>query len=395
MAESASPSLRLIALIFLRLGLTAFGGPAAHLSYFYREFVQQRAWLTADDYRDLVALCQFLPGPSSSQTGFGIGLLLGGWRGAWLAFICFTMPTAVLMAWFGYFVMQHGDSQLPWLLQSLLWLSAAVIADAVWSMARQWCLSWRHVLILPIGLLCSLWPSVWLLPGGLLLGAMFGMFWFAKPVVASSFTFPPSLQSAALTRTLVALLLGLVLVATTQPWTLDLIISGFRSGSLVVGGGHLLLPLLQREWLAWPELPEAWLVAGYGAVQALPGPIFSMGAYVGSLVAQLAQAPIWQGAWLGVLSVFLPGFMLLSLCLPIWWRWRQQPRMQAAMAGIGVVVVGLLAGAWWHMLPLWAHSPHDWGMVLLCYVIIARQWLSVPQLAVVLLGWNYLIQLGF
>lgn len=336
---------------FLRLGLTAFGGPVAHLAHFRDEFVVRRGWLDERAWADLVALCQFLPGPASSQAGFALGLMRAGWAGALAAFAAFTLPSAAIML-----ALAQGASSLTGpaaagAVAGLKLAAAAVVAQAVWGMAGALTPD-RVRLTLAVAAVAAvaLVPAPWAMPGAILAGALAGLALRLEPGGAAgdaagrAAPAMPVGRGAALAALALALALlaGLPLLAGLGPaWALA---DGFyRAGALVFGGGHVVLPLLQAETVA-PGLvaPEAFLT-GYAAAQALPGPLFAFGAWLGAL-AQPGPGGA-AGAALALAALFLPGFLLLVAALPFWARLRAAPRARAALAGANAAVVGILAAA--------------------------------------------------
>ena len=338
-AEMPAMSLLGVFLVFLRLGLTSFGGPVAHLAYFRDEFVARRRWLDEQTYAELVALCQFLPGPASSQVGIGIGLLRAGWAGAVVAWLGFTLPSALLMAGFAAGVVANPAWLGTGWLAGVKLAAVAIVAQAVWSMARSHCPDGpRRVLALAALVLC-LSGSGALLPPGVLLGAgLVGGLWLraeTSPGRASWRALSPRVGY------------GLLLVfAAGLAWSLfgaeagtSPLASGvYRAGALVFGGGHVVLPLLQQEFV--PGLMDRdTFIAGYGMAQAVPGPLFSFAAYLGTVAGG------WSGAAMATVAVFLPGALLVLGVMPFWSRWRVQARLRAALSGVNAAVVGLLAAA--------------------------------------------------
>ncbi|GGY35587.1 chromate transporter [Bacterioplanes sanyensis] len=327
---------------FFWLGCTSFGGPAAHIGYFRQQFVVQQGALSGQRFADLLALCQFLPGPASSQLGAAIGFDLAGWRGAIAAFVGFTLPSVLILALLGSSWLWWADSAL---VLALKWLAMVVVADAVWSMAQQFCQSARHKRIaLLVLLLMLLWPTGqwWVL---VLVAA-----WAAWHVQDDS-TSPPNGSTSPsivghfspLALTLLAMFFALLLWAVWPHSSVysDLLALFYRTGATVFGGGHVVLPLLQPELVGQGLLSEAQFNAGYGAAQILPGPLFSVAFF-------FAQG---TGAGIGValsclLAIFLPGFLLLFALLHQWQWLQQQPRLVAALRAVNAAVVGLLAATW-------------------------------------------------
>lgn len=322
--------------VFLRLGLTSFGGPVAHLGYLRNEFVVRRKWLSESTYADLVALCQFLPGPASSQVGFSIGLSRGGLKGGLAAWLGFTMPSAIVMIAFAYGVATFSDALEGGWLRGLKIAAVAVVAQAVWGMATQLCPDrTRTTLALAAAAVCLAWPSAMIQVLVIVGGAIFGFLLYRgepNPVVKGHLSVPTSSRSGAVYLTIFfVLLLGLpALVRVFPSHPLEVFNGFYRSGSLVFGGGHVVLPLLQAE-----VVPPGWLsldafLAGYGAAQAVPGPLFTFAAYLGAVMGP------WPNGWLGgmicLAAVFLPSILLVLGVLPFWEALRRKPAAQSAFA---------------------------------------------------------------
>ena len=381
------PAVRVFA-AFLLLGLTSFGGPVAHIGYFREVFVVRRRWIEERAYADLVALCQMLPGPTSSQVGIGIGLAKAGLPGAAVAWVGFTLPSAVLMVAFGYGVGAYEEAIPAGALQGLKVVAAAVVAQALWGMARTLCPDApRATVAVLAGIAAVLAPSVVTHVAIIAAGALAGLL-FLRPAGDERRT---SLGIAVDRRLAVmllalflALLAGLPILAAAWPVQALMLADGFyRASSLVFGGGHVVLPLLQAEvvppgWVA----PETF-VAGYGAAQAVPGPLFTFAAYLGAI------AGIGPGGALGGLlclaAVFLPSFLLVVGALPFWERLRRLAQAERAMLGVNAAVVGLLGAAFYD--PVWTggiRTPADLALGLAAFVLLAF-W-KVPPWAVVILG---------
>lgn len=344
--QSASPIE--VFLVFLRLGLTSFGGPVAHLGYFQRELVVKRQWLDTAQYSSLLALCQFLPGPASSQAGFALGLLRAGWAGALAAFVGFTLPSALLMLAAALLFEQLTPEVTAPLIHGLKLVAAVVVADAVWSMAGKLCPDTPRRLLALLAALLLVWQSasVWLTVGLVVAGALLGMWQLRHLPTAVSVALPlPYGRRLAwgLLLVFVLLLAGLPLVAGLAPW-LGLADSFYRAGALVLGGGHVVLPLLEQELVVSGQVSASEFLTGYGLAQAMPGPLFTFAAWLGALAGALSLGPV-GGAVLALLALFLPGFLLLLAVLPGWFWLVQQPRVWAAVAGANAVVVGILLAA--------------------------------------------------
>jgi chromate transporter len=372
---------------FLKLGLTAFGGPIAHIGYFRDEFVGRRKWLDEASYADIVALCQFLPGPASSQVGITVGMLRAGLPGALLAWGGFTAPSALAMILFGYGVTAFGDLGHTAWLHGLKIVAVAVVAQAVWGMAQTLCPD-RARITLAIGaaVLALLLPSSIGQVGVIALGALIGWRLLPSGPVNSAAVMPVPLGRRAgliAAATFVVLLVGLPLAAAaSQSHTVALIDAFYRSGALVFGGGHVVLPLLQQE-----VVPPGWIgndgfLAGYGAAQAVPGPLFTFAAYLG---AAMQPAPNgWLGGLICLAAIFLPSFLLLFGALPFWSELRRRADVQSALKGVNAAVVGLLLAALYT--PVWTSAidgPPDFAIAAVAFLLLAF-WKVPPWLVVVL-----------
>jgi len=350
----APPSLLEIFLAALRLGCTSFGGPVAHLGYFRKEYVERRRWLDDAHYADLVALCQFLPGPASSQVGFGIGFLQRGLAGGLAAWCGFTLPSAALMLGFAYGVTALGSLGAAGWLAGLKAAAVAVVAQAVWSMAGSLCPDRpRATLALGAAVVLLLVPAAWSQVAVIALGGALGWWWFRRSASGGEAAAAAIAKRRAGLLWLAAffvLLAGLPLLAavTRQPWLL-IFDRFYRTGSLVFGGGHVILPLLEREVVAPGWLTHDQFLAGYGAAQALPGPLFTLCAYLGALIN------VGPGGWLGgvwaLVAIFTPSVLLVAGALPFWQTLRRRPGAQAALRGANATVVGVLLAALYH--PVW------------------------------------------
>ncbi len=418
-AKDAGRSPWAVFLIFLRLGLTSFGGPVAHLGYFHAEFVARRRWLGERAYADLVALCQFLPGPASSQVGMALGLQRAGYRGALAAWVGFTLPSAIALILFALGLARHGDALPPGVLHGLKVVAVAVVAQAVWGMAGKLCTDRARIGLMALAACAVLaLPTAWAQVGVIAVAGLAGLVLFrtqagggahAPTLVEPRAPEPPTgvreldegprtlhagawgadapaLRGGALwLAAFLALLAGLPLLAALQPegW-LARVDAFYRSGALVFGGGHVVLPLLQAE-----VVPPGWVdnetfLAGYGAAQAVPGPLFTFAAFLGA-AAQGGYGG-WAGGIVCLLAVFAPSFLLVAGALPFWERLRGDARMQAALAGINAAVVGLLLAALYQ--PVWTSAiqgPRDFALALLALVAL-MSWKWPPWLVVAVCG---------
>lgn len=395
--HSARPPWRLAAeifWIFLRLGCTSFGGPIAHLAFFRQEFVDRRRWLDDGRYTDLVALCQFLPGPTSSQVGMGLGLRRAGLGGAIAAWLGFTLPSAAIMIALAWGLESWAGATPDGFLQGLKIAAVAVVAQAVWGMGRSLCPDRGRLTLAGLTAVLALAvPSAWGQLGGIVLGALAGLLFF--PAEPASVPQPASL-SQGWRASLVAGVLFLALLLAPgltgqggQVW--PLFDAFYRTGSLVFGGGHVVLPLLQSEVVAsgWVDAPT--FLAGYGAAQAVPGPLFSLAGFLGA-AASVGPGGAAGGA-LCLLAIFLPGMLLVVAALPHWDRLSQMRRTQTALKGVNAAVVGLLLAAFYD--PVWTSAIRgapDFSLALIAFLVLT-QWRMPPWLVVLcsaLAGWAFL-----
>ena len=380
-------------LVFLTLGLTAFGGPIAHLGYFREEFVAKRKWLTERAYADLVALCQFLPGPASSQVGISLGFLRAGYSGALAAWLGFTMPSVVFLTLLAIGVAQGGDMIPPGVLHGLKVVAVAVVAQAVWGMGRQLCTDARRVTIMAVSACLVLaFPFAWVQVSVILLAAMVGMLMFEPHPDAKHEPLPITIRrrtGMAWLCIFLGLLIGLPILHAWHPsQVLAMFDVFYRTGSLVFGGGHVVLPLLQSEVVNPGWVSETAFLAGYGATQAVPGPMFTFAAFLGASMQDVPTG--WAGGLIAVTAIFLPSFFLVIGALPFWEQIRRNARTQAALSGINAAVVGLLLAALYQ--PVWTSAvlaPKDFGLALLALVALMF-WKLPPWLVVIgcaLAGW--------
>ena len=373
-------------LIFLCLGLTSFGGPIAHLGYFRDEFVVRRQWLSERSYADLVALCQFLPGPASSQVGIALGLSRSGYAGALAAWMGFTLPSAIALILFALGIASYGDAMPAGVLHGLKVVAVAVVAQAVWGMARNLCPDAPRISIMAAATcFVLLVPSAWGQVSVIILAAIVGLLLFKPQQGEAHDPLPISVRRRVGLFWLAlffALLLGLPLLTAVFPsQTLAMMDAFYRAGSLVFGGGHVVLPLLQAEVVPTGWVDNEAFLAGYGAAQAVPGPLFTFAAFLG---ASMNQAPTgWLGGLICLLAIFAPSFLLVVGALPFWEHLRRNLRTQAALLGINAAVVGLLLAALYQ--PVWTsaiHGPQDFGLALVA--LVALMFWKLPPWMVVL-----------
>jgi chromate transporter len=365
---------------FLKLGASSFGGPMAHLGYFRTEFVARRRWLDDHDYSDLVALCQFLPGPTSSQVGMALGLNRAGWTGALMAWLGFTLPSALALILFAYGVAQWAAIASSGVVHGLKVAAVAIVAQAVWGMAKTLCPDrLRAGIAIAATLLVFAVPSSWGQLAAIAFGAIAG-----RLMVGAAGLAPAQHRASRVgTRTGLALLVAFgVLLVALPTWAAlsDSLVAKavavfYQAGALVFGGGHVVLPLLQAG-----VVPPGWVsndsfLAGYGAAQAVPGPLFTFAAYLGTAM----PAPLggWTGGLAMLLAIFLPAFLLVAGALPFWEALRRRTGVQRALAGINAAVVGVLGAALYD--PVWTSSIHshaDFALALAAFGLLVHGRLS-------------------
>jgi chromate transporter len=373
--------------VFLRLGLTSFGGPVAHLGYFREELVTRRHWLEDRTYADVVALCQFLPGPASSQVGIAVGLTRAGYLGALAAWIGFTLPSALAMALFGYGVHAFGDVSRAGWVHGLKVAAVAVVAQAVLGMMRTLAPDRERATLAVICTAIVLAaPTAWGQISAIAVGAVAGIVLLRANAPTDNVALPLAVGRRAgfvFLALFLVILAGLpLLVAIVPSHALAVFEAFYRAGSLVFGGGHVVLPLLQAS-----VVPPGWVsndtfLAGYGAAQAVPGPLFTFAAYLG--VVMEPQPNGWAGAILCLLAIFLSSFLLVLGALPFWEDLRRLPRAQAALRGVNAAVVGLLLAALYN--PVWTAgiaTPGDFALGAGAFLLLFM-WQTPPRLVVLL-----------
>jgi len=377
-----------IFLVFLRLGCTSFGGPIAHIGYFREEFVTRRGWLGERSFADLVALAQFLPGPSSSQVGLAIGLSRGGIMGAIGAWVGFTLPSAVAMVLFALSITAWGNGLPAGALHALKIVAVAVVAQAVWGMARTLCRGVARMAIMVIAAcVLLLWVNPWAQVLVMAFSAIAGMLFF-KPLAQISHDPLPIRIGRRAGIVMLGLFFSLLIflpmiVQASDNHPLMVFSAFFQAGSLVFGGGHVILPLLQAAVVPTGWVSNELFLAGYGAAQAMPGPLFTFAAFLGTVMSSSPNGVL--GAGLCLLAVFIPSFLLILGVLPFWESIRANARAQAALIGVNAGVVGLLLAALYD--PVWISAiftPFDFLFALIAFVSL--QILRVPPWLVVLVG---------
>ena len=375
-----------VLLVFLRLGVTCFGGPIAHIGYFRDEFVLRQHWIDERSYADLVGLCQFLPGPASSQVGFSIGLMRAGYRGGLAAWTGFTLPSATALVVFAYGAGELGGPAGIGLLHGLKLVAVAIVAQAVWGMAHTLCPDRERASIAAVVALIILFSASSISQiAGILLGGVAGL-WLCRagpPTTTGHITVPISRTVGLVSLAVFFLLLaGLpVLRSLVNAQAIDLFEAFYRSGALVFGGGHVVLPLLREAFVTPGWVGDDAFLAGYGAAQAVPGPLFTFAAYLGAVVTPSPYG--LTGAILGLIGIFLPGVLILIGTLPFWETFRMRTGTQAVMRGVNAAVVGLLGAALYN--PVWTSSvktPGDFGIALLGFVLLTV-WRAPPLVVVI------------
>lgn len=372
---------------FLKLGVTSFGGPIAHLGYFRDELVVRRKWIDEAGYADLVALCQFLPGPASSQVGFALGLLRAGPLGALAAWTAFTLPSAILLLLFAMVATSIEGPVGTGLLHGLKIVAVAVVAQAVWGMAKSLAPDRERASIALAGVICVVFLAgafgqILALAVGAMAGLAFCRTDATRQAAHLAFRVPKSIGYIALA--IFALLLAFlpVIAAMAGSQGLSLFDAFYRAGALVFGGGHVVLPLLQSEVVATGWVTKDAFIAGYGATQAVPGPLFTFAAYLGAVVGP--QPNGIAGAAIALIAIFLPGMLLLVGALPFWEDFRRHLLAQAAMRGANAAVVGILGAALYD--PVWTSAiftQKDFALALIGFILLTV-WKTPPWIVVVI-----------
>ena len=390
MRSDEQPGIGRIFWAFLVLGMTAFGGPVAHFGYFRTEFVDRRKWLDERSFAYLVSLCQFLPGPASSQTGIAIGMMKGGWAGGVVAWLGFTTPGAIIMIGLGFGLSFAETSAGQGVVHGLKLAAVAVVANALWGMARNACGNATRASFAAVACVAILFAGgAWFQLAVIAVAAIAGSLILKDAPLDPSNGAPTKGNRAVGIAMLAVFLLILfalpVIAESIRAGNLDAFTSFFRVGALVFGGGHVVLPLLEAE-----VVPTGWtstdaFLAGYGAVQAIPGPMFTLTGYLGNVIDPgNGYIGGWTGGVLAIVAVFLPAFLLLGATLPFWDALRSRDRIRAALSGVNAAVVGLLLAVLFT--PVWTSSVRDtsdFATVVLAVVLLAF-WRLPPWLVVML-----------
>ena len=368
-----------------KLGLTSFGGPIAHLGYFHDEYVRRRKWLDEHSYADLVALCQFAPGPTSSKVGFSLGILRAGYLGGLAAWLGFTLPSALTLLLFSYGAAALSGPAGTGLLHGLKLVAVAIVAQAVWGMARTLCPDRERASIAGVAaLIVLLSTSAFSQLAAILFGAVTGAWLCRQTGVIRAEHAPIKVSRRVGVAALAAffgLLFGLPLLRSfTESHTIAVVDAFYRSGALVFGGGHVVLPLLREAMVAPGWVGDDVFLAGYGAAQAVPGPLFTFAAYLGAVMQPAPNGVL--GGMLGLVTIFLPGLLLHLGTLPFWESFRRRAGTQAVMRGINAAVVGLLGAALYS--PIWTSAvqgPQDFAVALVAFILLVG-WKAPPVIVV-------------
>lgn len=370
-----------ILLVSTRLGLTSFGGPTAHLGYFHEEYIRRRKWMDEKSYADLVALAQFLPGPASSQVGIGIGVMRAGVLGGIISFIGFTLPSVIALILFALLLTGFDIGNAGWI-HGLKIVAVAVVAHAIMGMARNLTPDLKRKTIALFALIITLtWQTAFTQVGVILIAALFGFLLYKQhqenEEVRSQFPIAKRVSAICLLLFFSLLFLLPIIREVTGSYWVAMFDSFYRSGSLVFGGGHVVLPLLEQELVPTGWISEEEFLAGYGATQAVPGPLFTFAAYLGAVMKG------WQGGLVATVAVFLPAFLLILGALPFWDSLRNNPKIKGAIFGINAAVIGILISAFYF--PIWTSSilaPVDFALAAILYSMLTY-WKLPPWIIVV------------
>ena len=370
-------------IVSLKLGLTSFGGPTAHLGYFHEEYVRKRKWMDEKGYADLVALAQFLPGPASSQVGIGMGVARAGVVGGLVSFLGFTMPSVVALILFATLLAGSDVNKAGWL-HGLKIVAVAIVAHAVLGMAKNLTPDVKRKAIALLALVVTLlWQAAFTQVGVIIVAGLVGLWLFKvhDSSDASSSKFLISKKTGIICLTLFFTLLGMLplLRELTGSYWIALFDSFYRSGALVFGGGHVVLPLLEQELVPAGWIGNESFLAGYGATQAVPGPLFTFAAYLGAVMNG------WQGGLFATVAIFLPAFLLIIGALPFWDILRNHPKIKGAVMGVNAAVIGILLSALYN--PIWTSSilrAEDFALAAILFSMLTF-W-KMPPWIVVLVG---------
>lgn len=374
-------SLLEILIVSTRLGLTSFGGPIAHLGYFHEEYVRRKKWMDEKSYADLVALAQFLPGPASSQVGIGIGAMRAGVLGGIVSFIGFTLPSVIALILFALLLQNFDVSDAGWL-KGLKIVAVAVVAHAILGMAKNLAPDLKRKAIVLFALIGTLfWQTAFTQVGVILIAALIGYILYKNTAETTEgrmqFPITKKVGTACLVLFFGFLFLLPILREVTGSYWVAMFDSFYRAGSLVFGGGHVVLPLLQQEFVPTGWLSEEAFLAGYGATQAVPGPLFTFAAYLGTVMNG------WTGGLFATFAIFLPAFLLIVGALPFWDALRTNRKVKGAIMGVNAAVLGILISAFYT--PIWTSSiieAKDFALAAVLFSMLAY-WKLPPWLVVV------------
>lgn len=377
---------------FLKLGLTSFGGPIAHIAYYRKAFIEKKRWLSEEQFAQLLMLCQFLPGPASSQLGFSVGLIRAGWLGGLAAFLAFSLPSAILLFLFAQWLPYLSNTVGSAVIHGLKLVALIVVAQAVWLMARQLTPDWQRRAIALIALIFLLLiehplAQIMVVAGGALAGLFLCRGHSSLPAPRFNIAYGKRIAWSLL-AVFFTLLFTLPFLALSHD--LFAVFDAFyHAGALVFGGGHVVLPLLEQTVVEPGWVSAGEYLAGYGAAQAVPGPVFSLAAYLGALLpGEMGGA---TGAVLAFIAIFLPGFLLIAAMLPLWETISQYPRAASVLAGVNASVVGLLAAALYD--PIWVSAVHQISDIIIALSgLMILQWFRLSALMLVL--WCLLASIG-
>lgn len=370
-----------VLLVSTKLGFTSFGGPVAHLGYFHNEYIRRRKWMDERSYADLVALCQFLPGPASSQVGIGIGVVRAGLLGGIVAWLGFTLPSVIALVAFAFLLQGYDIGYAGWI-HGLKIVAVAIVAHAVLGMGQKLTPDRDRVTIAVIGAAVTLsWQTAYSQVLTIAAAGLVGVWLYRKNAAVGTANLHISI-SRSLGMVCLGLFFGLLVAlpllrGTAEAGALAIFDSFYRSGSLVFGGGHVVLPLLEREVVPTGWVSQADFLAGYGATQAVPGPLFTFAGYLGAMTGGVS------GAMIATFAIFLPAFLLVIGALPFWNSLRKNPKIQGALIGINAAVVGILLAALYD--PLWTTAilePMDFALAVILFIMLVF-WKLPPWVVVV------------
>lgn len=370
-------------LVSTKLGLTSFGGPVAHLGYFHEEYIRKRQWMDEKSYAELVALCQFLPGPASSQVGMGIGLVRAGILGGLISWIGFTLPSVVALVAFALLMQGFNAGSAGWI-HGLKITAVAIVAHALLGMGQKLTPDRTRITIAVAAATLTLaWQTAYSQVLIILVAGLIGWLLFSKSRALTSLELQIPIGKPIAIMSLIVFFVLLFMLPLARQWSqaewVAIMDSYYRTGSLVFGGGHVVLPLLEREVVPVGWVSAEQFLAGYGAAQAVPGPLFTFAAYLGTMSGGL------MGAVIATVAIFMPAFLLIMGTLPFWNGLRQNPSVQGVLAGVNAAVVGILLAAFYN--PLWTSAilePLDFALAAILFVMLVY-W-KLPPWIIVLCG---------